>query len=247
MTPDDLVAALATACPRSLAESLVKEFMQVRRDVTTGTLGGAAPGKFIETFVQILQHLETGTHEARPDVDEYLRKLESRAGLDDGLRICAARVGRGMYTLRNKRNIAHIGAVDPNQYDLRFLLHGSQWVIAELIRVATKVTMADAGRLIEQVHEPAGGLIDDYGARPLVLAALTARDELIVLLHRSYPDAVATSNILKSLDRRTPRVVKDTLRKLWNGKFVDGNTGIGYRLTSRGYDVAVEIINRAIS
>src|SRR5262245_33439476 len=58
--------------------------------------------------------------------------------------------GRALYTLRNKRTIAHIGVVDPNSYDLCFLLHGSQWVIAELLRVAAKISMAEAGRLIEQ-------------------------------------------------------------------------------------------------
>lgn len=245
MAPDDLVATLTTACPPPLAESLVKEFMQVRRDVATGTLGRAAPGKFIETLVQIFQHLENGAHEAKPDVDEYLRRLESRTGLDDGLRLCAARVGRAMYTVRNKRAIAHIGAVDPNSYDLRFLLHGAQWIVAELLRVASKVTMAEAGRLIEQIHEPVGSLIDDYGDRPLVLAKFPARDELIILLHRSYPDAVALTDVLKSLDRRRPRVVKDTIRKLWNEKIVDGGGKTGYRLTQRGHDTAIEIIRTA--
>src|SRR5438876_438975 len=118
MEPDDLVVALATISPAPLAESLVKEFMQLRHDVATGTLGRASPGKIVETFVQILQHVETGKHDAQPDVDEYLRKLESRASvLDDGLRVCAARLARAMYTLRNKRNIAHKGKVDPNTYD----------------------------------------------------------------------------------------------------------------------------------
>jgi hypothetical protein len=245
--PEDLVNALATACPRPLAETLVKEFIQIRQDVATGALGRAAPGKLIETFVQILQHLETGAHEQKPDVDEYLRKLETRATtLDDGLRICAARLARASYTLRNKRAIAHIGAVDPNAYDLRFLLHGSQWLIAELLRVASKVSMAEAGRLIEQVHEPVGGLIEDYCDRRLVLADLSTRDEVIVLLHRSYPQPVPLSDLLKSLDRRTPRAVKEWLRRLWKEKIADGDIKSGYRLTARGYDEAMRVIRETV-
>ncbi len=245
MKREELVTELATVCPRSLTESLVTEFMQIRQDIATGTLGRAAPGKLIETFVQILQHLETGAYEAKPDVDEYLRKLDTRAAaLDDGLRICAARVARAAYTLRNKRAIAHIGAVDPNTYDLQLLLHASQWLITELLRGAAKVTMAEAGRLIEQVHEPVGGLIEDYGGRRLVLADLPTRDEVIVLLHRSYPDRVPLADLLTSLDRRTERAVKECLRRLWAGKIVDGDAQGGYRLTGRGFDAAMTIIRK---
>jgi len=246
--PEDLVAALATTIPTLLCEPLVKEFMQLRLDMTTGSLGRSSPGKLVETFVQILQHLESGTHEAKPDVDEFLRKLETRgSSLDDGLRVCAARVARSMYTLRNKRTIAHIGAVDPNTYDLRLLLQGSQWLIGELLRVTSKVTMQEAGRLIEQVHEPVGGLIEDYGDRRLVLADLTTHEEVVVLLHRSYPVAVPLPRILGSLDRRTPRAVRECLRRLWKEKLVDGDTKNGYRLTGRGFDVAVETIGKHIA
>ncbi len=247
MRASELAAALATGCPADLSEVLVKEFMTMRQDVATSTLGRAAPGKLVETFVQILQHLETGTHEAKPDVDEYLRKLDTRASiLDDGLRICAARVGRAMYALRNKRTIAHVGTVAPNSYDLRFLLHASQWLIAELLRVASKLSMAEAGHLMEQIHEPVGGLIEDYGDRRLVVADLTTREEIIVLLHRSYPDTVALPDLLKALDRRTPRAVKDTLRVLWKEKIVDGGAN-GYRVTRRGFDAAMEIIRKTLS
>ena len=222
--------------------------MDVRHDIATATLGRSAPGKLVETFVQILQHLETGTYdEAKPDVDEFLRRLDSRgSSLDDGLRICGARVGRAMYTLRNKRTIAHIGSVDPNLYDLRLLLHASQWLIAELLRLVAKVSMHEAGRLIEQVHEPVGGLIDDYGDRRLVLADLSTRDEIVVLLHRSYPDLVALAELLKSLDRRTPRAVKECLHRLWKGEIVDGNARTGYRLTTRGFDTAMQVIRATV-
>jgi hypothetical protein len=247
LKPSEVAAALATTCPTDLAETLIREFMAVRQDVATRTLGRAAPGKLVETFVQLLQHLDSGSYEPKPDVDEYLRKLETRpTTLDDGLRICGARVARAMYTMRNKRTIAHIGRVDPNVYDLRLLLHASQWLIAELVRVASKVSMTDAGRLMEQVHEPVGGLIEDYDGKRLVLADLSTREELIVLLHGSYPDFVPLGELLKSLNRRPVRTVKNTLRTLWNKKFVDGD-GKAYRLTSLGFEAAVEIIRDTMS
>src|SRR4051794_916820 len=90
-----LIAALSNGLPAALATDLTDEFLQMRQDLGTGTLGSSSGGKFVETLVQVLEHLDTGTHSARPDVDEYLRTLESKAkNLPDGLRIVAARVGR---------------------------------------------------------------------------------------------------------------------------------------------------------
>src|SRR5215472_12773464 len=109
-----LVSALSGLLPRKLAEDLVESYVEVRQDVATKTLGRSAPGKFVETVVQALQQLESGTYETRPPVDAYLKGLESKATLDDDLRLAMARVARSMYTLRNKRNIAHKGAIDPN-------------------------------------------------------------------------------------------------------------------------------------
>jgi hypothetical protein len=92
---------------------------------------------------------DTGTYDAKSRVDEYLRTLESKASsLDDGLRTCAARVGRAMYTLRNKRSVAHKGEVDPNRYDLEFLLHSAQWVLAEPVRSIGGSSIKEAGQLV---------------------------------------------------------------------------------------------------
>jgi hypothetical protein len=51
----DLRSALATAMPRELADDVVGQFLEIRRDVATGTLGRASPGKFVETVVQVMQ------------------------------------------------------------------------------------------------------------------------------------------------------------------------------------------------
>jgi hypothetical protein len=89
-----LESALATAVPPELAEDLVEQFLEIRRDVATGTLGRASPGKFVETVVQVLQALENGgKYDTHPKVDSFLKGIESRPGtLPDGLRICAARL-----------------------------------------------------------------------------------------------------------------------------------------------------------
>lgn len=244
MTRDDLLAALSNAVPPLLAGELVDAFLELRRDVATSTLGRSAAGKFVESFVQVLQHLACGTYDKKPNVDETLRTADSKmSSLDEGLKICASRVARGMYTLRNKRNIAHKGEVDPNEYDLRLLLASAQWVMAELIRAVSGLPMAQAGALIAAVNTPVGGLVEDIEGKRLVHADVTIREEILILLQSYHPRSVTAAEVVRHLDRRSAGSVRNELKRLWGLKELELDSG-GYVLTKTGVQAAVATITR---
>lgn len=242
MDKSNLISALDKCIPSQLVHDLVDEFLAIRQDVATNTLGRTAPGKFVETLVQIMQFLDSGEYDAKPSVDEYLRNIESRnVQLDDGLRICAARVGRAMYALRNKRGIAHKG-LDPSSYDLRFLHSAAQWVLAELIRVVSNLSMEEAGKLVEQIQAPIDRLVEDFGKHRLVLKDLPTKKEILVLLHNHYPNTLTTEEIISSLNRRNPKTVRNMLSLLWKQKAIELIKTSGYKLTQRGLSEAVAVI-----
>ena len=248
MDRSKLVVALARSVPQQLAEDLIGDFLQLRQDVATATLGRSSGGKIVETFVQILQQLERGNYDSKPSVDAYLTGLESRAcTLDDGLRICAGRVARGLYAIRSKRNIVHKGSVDPNAYDVRMLLHGAEWMIAELLRLTQGLSMQEAGVLIEMVQAPIATVVEDFAARRLVLPKLVMVDEILVLLHSHYPEQVPANRIHSSMNRRNAGSVTNTLRDLWKRKLVEGSAKEGYRLTQLGFSSAVGVIQKTLA
>lgn len=248
MDKQKLVETLGAKLPEQLGSDIVDQFLTIRQDVATDTLGRSAPGKFVETLVQILEYLESGKWDVSPNVDEYLRNLESRSSsLDDGVRICAARIGRAMYTLRNKRSIAHKGAVDPNRYDLHFLHSAAQWVMAELIRLVSGKSMEQAGKLIEQVQMPADILVEDFEGHKVVLEDLTAKEELLVLLHSHYPQSCSRADLTSSLQRRKGDTVRKALQALWADKLVERLNNNGYKLTTRGFQEALTIIKHCLA
>ena len=174
MDENRLVQSLTGLTGKLLATDLVSEFVKIRRDYATKTLERVAPGKFVETFLQCLQYIATGNYEDNPNVNNYLTtKVEQEVSLSDGLRICGSRIARSMYTLRNKRNIAHKGEVDPNTYDLAFLNQGaacferegtddpSSPIMAEMIRNSSSITMEEAGDLVELIQTPIGTLVEE--------------------------------------------------------------------------------------
>ena len=221
-----------------------RDFAKLREDFSTKTLERASAGKFIETFVQCLQHMASGVHEPKPEVEGYLgRKAENETALPEGLRICAVRVARAIYTLRNKRNIAHKNPVDPNSFDLALAHQGAAWIMAELLRNASGITMQEAGVLIELVHVPVGTLVEEIDGVRLVHANLPVRGELLVLLHSHYPEHVRAGNILLSMRHRNPGSVRNRLIDLRSEKLIHGESKTGFRLTRAGYDAAVDEIN----
>jgi hypothetical protein len=239
----DLSAALSPMLGGGLADDLVRDFLKIRQDHATGTLERASPGKFVETTVQCLQHLARGSHDLKPDVDRFLREVEGDARIPEGLRVCVARIARAMYTLRNKRNVAHkAAAVDPNEMDLAFAHHASSWIMSEFLRNATSVSMDEAAALIALVQAPVGTLVEDIDGTLIVLADVSIRDELLLLLHSRYPERVSKGDVDKSLSRRNAGSVRKALSDLHHLKLAHGDAKNGYHLTQTGYAAAVAAI-----
>lgn len=240
-----LAQALSDLVGADLASAIAADFVKVRQDLATATLERASPGKFVETFVQCLQQISLGAYEPKPNVDHYLNtQVENEKALPDGLRFCGGRIARAMYTFRNKRNIAHKGEVDPNTFDLAFLHQSAAWIMAELVRSASGVSMQEAGALIELVQAPVGTLVEEIDGTRIVHADVSARAEILILLHSHYPDRVQSADILATMSGRTPGSVRSRLSELKGEKLIFGDGKTGYRLTTQGHRAALnEIAN----
>lgn len=250
MKPLKLIDELKKSLPRELAADVVNEFMSIRMDVATQTLERAAPGKFVETVVQILQYLSKGTYNKSfksGEVEDFLKNTEARPiNLPPNLKIVVTRVARGMYSLRSKRGIAHKSAIDPNIYDLRYLYTSAQWVLCEIIRHVLSADMNTAGKLVEFIQIPSSPFVEDFGDKRLVLNIGTAKEEVLTLLLHYYPASVLSSQIHKDMDRRASSTVSHAITALYSLRLIEGNKEIGYKLTSLGHQHATELAKKIL-
>lgn len=238
-----LKAALAGLISPQLADELVGDFVKLRQDCATGTLERASPGKFVEVFVQVLQFLGQGAYEDKPNVDDYLgRKADHEGAVPEGLRICGARLARAIYALRSKRNIVHKNAIDPNRFDLALAHQGASWIMAELLRNATSISMHEAGALIELIQTPVGTLVEEIDGTRIVHADTSVRGEILILLHSHYPERAPQSSILSAMSARSPGSVRNRLGEMRTAKLIHGDKKTGYRLTQSGYQAALDEI-----
>jgi hypothetical protein len=243
MNRQQLVAAFEPSLGPKLSVEIIDEYLQIRRDSMTGTLGRSSPGKFVEIFVQICQFLAKGRFELHPNVEAFLSKeIENLTLLNDGVRICAGRIARSMYALRNKRSIAHKNEIDPNLYDLSYLLAGSSWILAELLRTLRSISMEQAGLVIKFLQVPAGKWVEDIAGRRLVHGDFGIREEILILLHSYYPETCKSIEIQNSLNRRSGGAVRKQLSILYREKLIDGTARKGFVLTWPGHERATELL-----
>lgn len=244
MKTDDIIIELSKSIPPVLAIDLVKEFMELRKDLQTLTLSRASAGKFIETTVQILEFIETGNYSTVPSVDAYLKNLESRStSLNDDLKITLSRIARATYTLRNKRNILHKGLVDANVYDLKYINSCAQWILTELVRQYITNDIHKAGEIIEFIQLPVSTVIESIDGRKIIHANLSVKEEILIVLYSIYPERISERKLNVSLDRRAKNSVYKALRSLWDDKRVHENAKL-YTLTQAGFLQAQEILKR---
>jgi hypothetical protein len=245
MKKDELSAALSSLVGNKLADEIAEDFVRLRGDASTRTLNTSSVGKFVESFVQCLQYMATGKWDEKPSVDAYLDKVaENQLAIPEGLRVCAPRMARAMYTLRNKRNIAHKNPVDANSHDLVTAHQCGAWIMSEMLREATGLSMEQAGVLVGQVQAPVGVLVEEIEGVRLVHASVSIKEETIILLHSHYPEKVAKSQILATMSARSPKSVGNDLAALVRDKVIFGNPKDGYRLTQEGMVRAVGLVRK---
>lgn len=239
--------AIESLVGSSLAHDISVDFLKLRCDVATGTLERASAGKFVESFVQCLQEISSGEHSAAPKVDHYLKNcVESDIRLPVGWRLCGSRVARSIYTMRNKRNIAHRAEIDPNIIDLDFTHHGAAWIMAELIRCATGITMDEAAALIRLVGAPVGTLVEEIDGVRMVHAKVSTRVEVLLLLHSHHPDWVGSPQLVEWVGKNSA-ATRSRLSELHRDRLIVGNSNKGFKLTSTGYAAAVKQIPRLLT
>lgn len=242
MDAKEIIIELSKSIQTSLASDLVKEFLELRKDLQTLTLSRASAGKFIETVVQVFEYLETGSFSTQPSVDAYLKGLEARpTTLNDDIRITLSRIARATYTLRNKRNILHKGQVDTNIYDLKFIYSCAQWVLTEIIRHYITNDIHKAGEIVEFIQLPVNSVIESIDGRKIIHAKLSVKEEILVLLYSYYPERLTELEIGKSLDRRAKNSIYKGLRALWDEKLIHENQKL-FTLTQSGFAKAQDIL-----
>ncbi len=244
MKKSEIIKELGNEIDPKLAKDLINEFIEVKKDFQTSTLSRTSIGKLIETVVQILEFLESGSYSAKPSVDHYLKNLESKSTtLDDDYRLVIPRIARSCYTLRNKRNIAHKGEINPNLFDLKFLFNSCQWLVTEFVRKLLHKDTTVAEKIVAEIQVPVDLIVEKIDAQTIIYGDYKLEEELVILLSTFYPEKVNNKSITTALDQRSKSGISNAIKKLIEKKEVHKNDK-GIILTQKGLKRSIELRNK---
>ena len=194
--------------PCELGERLETHYHEIKhnyalRKFKSSELEGA---QFCEVVYRILEWHVSPTDDYTPygemkNFRQSVLKFENDTSLSDAIRFHVPGVLRAIYDIRSKRGVAHADEIDPNYMDATFIVAGSDWIMAELVRLLHEVTIDEARALVESLTTKQIPLIWQIGDHKRVISPpgkkLEFTDKVLVLLYNAYPKSVSVKDLLK--------------------------------------------------
>ena len=116
---------------------------------------GLDAGHFVEAgrrFIELkLFGQATPVAKALNNFNETTLSLYLKANGDESYRLLIPRTLWSLYALRNKRSIGHLSAVPANEIDATLLLNGAKWVLSEIVRLESKLSVDQTRDLVASI------------------------------------------------------------------------------------------------
>jgi hypothetical protein len=220
--------------PQALREELLDSYQKImsnylERRWEPSELNG---GKFCEVVYSIVDGALKGSFPANASKPanmlaacQALEKQSSdpnRVG-DRSLRILIPRLLPMLYEIRNNRGVGHVGGdVDPNHMDAEAVQVMAGWVMAELVRIFHGVKTEEAQETVDALVERKSPLIwEVLGKRRVLDAKMTAKNQVLVLLHHS-PGWVSAADLLNWVEYSNPSKFRTVvLKQLHDARLIE--------------------------
>ena len=190
--------------PLELAEALEREFSKLRdrygrQDWEPGQLNG---GKFAEAMFRYVEWRDTGTYiplGKQVRRKEIISRAANNTALAESVRLQIPAIAELIADVRNRRDVGHLrGSVSVNGMDASLVMACASWLLAEIVRLESGVSPAEAQRMVDSLVERQVPIIEEINGEPVVLnTKLNAISRVLILLYKKHPERIP----LKTLQR----------------------------------------------
>jgi hypothetical protein len=221
--------------PAGLRGELVTEFEKITQNYRerrweAQNLDG---GRLCEVAFAILDgYTSNGAYPnkaAKPrNFEAACKSLETRTSYPDSARLTVPRVLLGLYEIRNRRGVGHVGGdVDANHMDAEFVLAASKWVLAELIRLFHNTDVKTATDVVDALVDRTLPLIWEVDGVKRVLDTTLPLAEQTLLLLYAHPSAISEKDLAACLEQGRLPNYRRVLDRLHRSRMVEWNKVTG--------------------
>jgi len=209
----------------------------------------SAAGKFTDAVLRCLNHFTTGQLQDNIEVGREIDRLQQlpKTPANESIRLLIPRTLRAIYQLASDRGARHDRLnFDPNPMDASLAVHGTAWVLAELIRFSHSgvVSPTQAQDLVCGIVETKLPVVEEVdGLTFLHRKDVSARDAMLVKLRVTQGRRVSREEIFETVAAHghTINNARVTLAKLKRARLVHENED-GVRLLAPGVGKADSVI-----
>lgn len=222
----DIYKILENASDEKLATEIVNSFKELERNYTLKSWKTSEldAGHFVEAVRRFIELKLFGSYtpiskNLNSFNDRELNRYLNNQG-DDSYRIHIPRALWLIYGIRNKRGIGHLSPIKANQVDASLILQTSKWVLAELIRLNSTISINETEKLVDEIIERnIEGIWKAGEVSRLMLDGLSLKNEILVVLYNFQK--LSDENLYKILENGNFAYLKQTLKKIHKARLIE--------------------------
>jgi hypothetical protein len=217
-SPSPVLDTALTGIPKLFRARLIKSYLDLKKNALESRhdAAGVAVGKFCEICLRLLQNKLLGTYTAFgthiPNFpDECRRLIASPASSGtESERLILPRALVFLYTMRNKRDLGHVGGdVDANSIDIAAMTRTADWIVCELIRVYHGLSLEEAQDIVDGLAvRQLPSIWEIAGKKRVLTDGLAAKDEALLLLYSCADSSVFIGDLCAWVEYSNPGVFK---------------------------------------
>lgn len=201
--------------------------------------------QFNEITYRIIEYLLTGSYTPIKDKlpifnENILIKWENIPNKEENIRIIIPRVLYSMYCIRNKRGAIHKNDISPNKMDANILLYNAKWILAELFRVCSKLSIEESQAVIDSIINREIDLMWKINDKTRILnQKMKCNDQILILLYSN--STMNVDDLIKNIEYSNKSTFKKILKDLHKKRLIEYD-GINCTISPKGLIQAEQII-----
>jgi hypothetical protein len=226
---------------KSIVEKLIEEYGTIKGEYLLGDDEKVIlhSAKFSDLVLALIKNKETGTvvdinNIHFDDLLQEILKYPKTTPEQVILTLAIPRVAVSVYTIRSKKNVAHIKTVDPCFVDSFYCVSSCDWMLSEIAMLYYKSDPNEAKELIDSFVKKKVPLIEEFEDQSIVILRkdLSLTQEILLTLYHFYPKRLSNPFLFRL---RKSTNMYAALQKLENDRLVHRNND-GSKLTRLGIE-----------
>lgn len=230
---------IAQDLDKTIIDKLIDEYRIVKREYFLGDHEKVIlhSGKVSELILALIKNKETGKVVDANDIHfnelfEEIRNYPKSSAAEVILTLAIPRVAESIYTIRSKKDVAHVKTIDPNFIDASYCVSGCDWMLSELVLLFFKADPNEANELINSILKKKIPTVEEFedGSIVILRRDLPFSHEILLTLYHYYPKRLSNRDLIILLKSKR---IYEQLYRLENERLVH-RTNDGSKLTILG-------------